>query len=279
MTARDPTSPLARAEDGERRAEYGQRRPEDAECRSALSSQRVKVSLFITCLADQLFPEVGVSTVRVLRKLGCEVDFPKLQTCCGQPAFNAGFAGEARSIARNMLDAFESSEHVVAPSGSCVGMVKHYYPELFASDAALERRARDLAARTWELSQFLVDVLGRDDLGARFPHRATYHPSCHASRLLGAREEPLRLLANVKGLELVPLERAEDCCGFGGLFSVKLPDVSAAMLAEKCEHVADAKPEYVIGTDMGCLMNIAGWLSRKGSRVEAIHLANVLDHA
>jgi L-lactate dehydrogenase complex protein LldE len=238
----------------------------------------VKVSLFVTCLADQLFPEVGVSTVRVLRRLGCEVDFPKLQTCCGQPAFNAGFTHEARSISRAMLDAFESSEFVVAPSGSCVGMVKHYYPELFAGDPELERRARDLAAKTWELSQFLVHVLGRDDVGAHFPHRATYHPSCHAARLLGARTEPVKLLAKVRGLELVPLERAEDCCGFGGLFSVKLPDVSGAMLAEKCGHIAAAKPEYIIGTDMGCLMNIAGWLSRQGSNVEAIHLARVLDH-
>jgi L-lactate dehydrogenase complex protein LldE len=238
---------------------------------------RVKVSLFVTCLADQFFPEVGVSTVRVLRKLGCEVDFPKLQTCCGQPAFNSGFADEARSIARRMLDVFDSSEHVVAPSGSCVGMVKHF-PELFAGDAELERRARDLAAKTWELSQFLVHVLGRDDVGARFPHRATFHPSCHASRLLGARQEPLRLLANVKDLELVPLERAEDCCGFGGLFAVKLPDISGAMVAEKCEHVVAANPEYVIGGDMGCLANIVGSLSRRGSTVRAIHLACVLDH-
>jgi L-lactate dehydrogenase complex protein LldE len=238
---------------------------------------RVKVSLFITCLADRLFPEVGVSTVRVLRRMGCEVEFPRLQTCCGQPLFNSGFVDEARSVARTLLDAFESAEHVVAPSGSCVGMVKHYYPELFAHDAELARRARDLAARTWELSQFLVRVLGRDDVGAHFPHRATYHPSCHGARLLGAKDEPLRLLGKVQGLELVPLERAEDCCGFGGLFSVKLPDISGAMVAEKCDHVRAAKPEYLIGTDMGCLANIAGALSRQGSTVEAIHLASVLE--
>jgi len=156
-------------------------------------------------------------------------------------------------------------------------MVKHSFPELFAGDPTLERRARDLAAKTWELSQFLVHVLGCDDVGARFPHRATFHPSCHAARLLGARQEPLRLLANVRDLELAPLERAEDCCGFGGLFAVKLPDISGAMVAEKCEHVIATNPEYVIGSDMGCLANIAGSLSRRGSTVRAIHLARVLD--
>jgi L-lactate dehydrogenase complex protein LldE len=236
----------------------------------------VKVSLFVTCLADQWFPEVGASTVRVLRRLGCEVDFPAAQTCCGQPCFNGGFTAEARAIARHMLDVFKESEHVVAPSGSCVAMVKHF-PELFSDDAELERRARELATKTWELAQFLVHVLGRDDVGARFPHRATFHPSCHASRLLGARDEPLRLLAHVQGLELVPLERAEDCCGFGGLFSVKLPDVSGAMVAEKCGRVVATNAEYVIGGDMGCLVNIAGALSRRGSKVEAIHLAQVLE--
>lgn len=237
----------------------------------------VKVSLFITCLADQMFPEVGVSTVRVLRRLGCAVDFPRTQTCCGQPLFNSGSVDDARGVARTLLDAFESAEHVVAPSGSCVGMVKHYYPGLFAGDAELERRARELAAKTWELSQFLVHVLGREDVGAHFRHRATYHPSCHGARLLGAKEEPLRLLGKVSGLELVPLERAEDCCGFGGLFSVKLPDISGAMVAEKCSHVLATKPEYLIGTDMGCLVNIAGALSRQGSKVQAIHLASVLE--
>jgi L-lactate dehydrogenase complex protein LldE len=243
----------------------------------------VRVSLFITCLADQIYPDVGASTVRVLRRLGCSVDFPRAQTCCGQPPFNGGFREEARAIARHMIDVFEASEHIVAPSGSCVAMVKHY-AELFREDgehdgdAELERRAHELAAKTWELSQFLVHVLGRDDVGARFPHRATYHPSCHASRLLGVRDEPLRLLARVQGLELVPLERAEDCCGFGGMFSVKLSDVSGAMVAEKCGRVIASKAEFVIGGDMGCLANIAGSLSRNGSKVRAIHLAQVLEH-
>jgi L-lactate dehydrogenase complex protein LldE len=237
----------------------------------------MNVSLFITCLADQVFPEVGVSTVRLLRRLGCTVDFPRAQTCCGQPLFNAGHVDDAREVARTLLDAFEKSEHVVAPSGSCVGMVKHYFPELFDGDRELGERALRLAAKTWELSQFLVHVLHVDDVGARFPHRATFHPSCHASRLLGAKDEPLRLLACVKDLDLAPLERAEDCCGFGGLFAVKLPDISSAMAGEKCDHVLATRPEYVIGSDMGCLMNIAGMLSRRGSPVRAIHLAQVLE--
>jgi L-lactate dehydrogenase complex protein LldE len=237
----------------------------------------MNVSLFITCLADQVFPDVGVSTVRLLRRLGCTVDFPRAQTCCGQPLFNAGCVADARGVARTLVDAFEHSEHVVAPSGSCVGMVKHYFPEIFEGDPELAPRARQLAAKTWELSQFLVHVLGVEDVGARFPHRATFHPSCHASRLLGAKDEPLRLLARVKGLDLAPLERAEDCCGFGGLFAVKLADISGAMVAEKCDHVMATKPEYVIGSDMGCLMNIAGMLSRRGSPVRAIHLAQVLE--
>jgi len=218
----------------------------------------MNVSLFITCLADQVFPEVGVSTVRLLRRLGCTVDFPRAQTCCGQPLFNAGHVDDARAVARTLVDAFE-------------------HAELFGDDRELGPRAERLAAKTWELSQFLVHVLHVDDVGARFPHRATFHPSCHASRLLGAKDEPLRLLARVKDLDLAPLERAEDCCGFGGLFAVKLPDISSAMAGEKCDHVLATRPEYVIGSDMGCLMNIAGMLSRRGSPVRAIHLAQVLE--
>lgn len=237
----------------------------------------MKVSLFITCLADQCFPEVGVSTVRLLRRLGCDVDFPRAQTCCGQPMYNGGFTSEARSVARTMLDAFESAEYVVTPSGSCASMVHHGLPDLFAGEADLARRAQELAHKTFELSQFLVHVLGVEDVGARFPHRATYHAACHGARLLGAKDEPLRLLRNVKGLVLVPLARAEDCCGFGGLFAVKLPDISGAMAGEKADRVLETEAEYLVSTDMGCLAHIGGHLAQRGTPVPTLHLAQVLE--
>jgi len=239
----------------------------------------MRVALFVTCLVDQLHPEVGVSMVRLLRRLGCTVEFPRDQTCCGQPPFNSGFRGESRRIARTWLDAFADADCIVTPSGSCGGMVRHGYPELFADQPDLAAQARRLAARTHELSQFLVHVLRVTDLGARFPHRVTYHPSCHGTRLLGVQDEPLRLLRAVAGLELVPLPRAEDCCGFGGLFSVKLPDLSGAMVGEKVDHIAATNAEYLVGTDMGCLMNITGHLRQRGVPVQALHLAELLEQA
>lgn len=236
----------------------------------------MKVALFVTCLVDQLFPEVGVSTVRLLRRLGCEVAFPPAQTCCGQPAHNCGYAREARTLAAGMLEAFEGHEHVVTPSGSCAGMVQHAFPQLFADDARLAARARDLARRTHELSRFLVHVLGVEDVGARFPHRVTWHPGCHGTRLAGVGDEPLRLLRRVAGLELVPLPRAEDCCGFGGLFSVELGDVSGAMAAEKVEHVQASGAEWLVSGDAGCLMSVGGALRRRASPVRTLHLSQVL---
>jgi L-lactate dehydrogenase complex protein LldE len=239
----------------------------------------VKASLFITCLADQLYPEVGLSVVRVLRKLGCEVDFPEAQVCCGQPAFNAGYPDEARVVARTLLEAFEASEYVVSPSGSCTGMIHHYYEELFRDDPEQLSRARRLRAKTYEFSQFLRGVLGVTRLAARLPARVTYHPSCHGSRLLGVREEPLELLNLVSELELRPLTRCEDCCGFGGTFSVKLSELSAAMADEKASHVAATGADYLVGTDMGCLMNIAGRMQRRRIAVQPLHLAELLDRA
>ncbi len=236
----------------------------------------IKVSLFITCLVDQLYPQVGVSMVRLLRRLGCTVEFPAAQTCCGQPAFNGGYVDEARSVARTMLDAFEDAEYVVTPSGSCAGMVHHYYPELFAGRSDLAKRAERLKHNTYEFSQFLVNVLGKTDVGASFPHRVTYHPSCHGARLLGVQDEPLALLRAVRRLELVPLPNAEDCCGFGGTFAVKLGDISGAMVREKVDHVLETSPQYLVGTDMGCLMNIAGHLTQRGAPVKSIHLAELL---
>jgi L-lactate dehydrogenase complex protein LldE len=237
----------------------------------------MKVTLFVTCLVDQVRPEVGVATVRLLRRLGCEVAFPRAQTCCGQPFWNAGFRAEARAVARGLLDACEGAEAVVAPSGSCAGMVRHAFAGLFAGDPALEARARDLAARTHELSQFLVGVLGVEDVGATLAGRATYHPSCHATRICGVGAEPLRLLARVRGLELVPLERSEDCCGFGGSFSVDQPDVSAAIAAEKASRVVASGATCVVSTDVGCLLNLDGVLRRRGAPVRALHLAEVLE--
>jgi len=235
-----------------------------------------RVSLFVTCLADQLYPEVGLSTVRLLRRLGCEVDFPEGQLCCGQPAYNSGYSAEARRVARGLLAAFADAEYVVSPSGSCSGMLCHSYQTLFAGDDELVARARALAEKTYELSQFIVGVLGVKDVGARFPHRVTYHPSCHGARLLGVRDEPLELLRHVQGLELVPLARAEDCCGFGGTFAVKLASLSAAIADEKVSHVLETEAEYLIGSDLGCLMSIGARLSHRGSAVPALHLAELL---
>ena len=237
----------------------------------------MKVALFVTCLCDQIYPEVGVATVRLLRRLGCEVEFPRAQTCCGQPLWNSGYAREAREIARGMLDAFDEAEHVVTPSGSCAGMIAHSYAELFANDPVLLPRARALAAKTRELAQFLVHDLGVDDVGARFAHKVTYHPACHGTRLLGVKDEPLRLLSRVEGIEIVPLTRAEDCCGFGGLFAGQHGAISGAMVGEKVERIEATAAPFVVGTDMGCLMNIAGLLRRRGSRVRALHLAQVLE--
>lgn len=236
----------------------------------------MKVSLFITCLADQFFPNVGVATVRLLRRHGCTVDFPRVQTCCGQPAFNSGYVDEARQVAATMLDAFDDADYVVSPSGSCVGMIHHYYPELFRDDAELLERARRLIDKTYEFSQFMVNVLGVTDVGGVFPHRVTYHPSCHGSRLLGVKDEPMRLLKSISGIELVPLPHAEDCCGFGGTFAVKMSEMSGAMVAEKADHVMETEASYLVGTDMGCLMNIAGHLKRRGEQVETMHLAELL---
>lgn len=237
----------------------------------------MRVALFVTCLIDTLHPEVGVATVRLLRRLGCEVTFPREQTCCGQPAHNCGYATEARAVAEHWLSTFRDCEAVVCPSGSCTGMIRHSYGELFAGNDSALRDWRALEARTFELSQFLVHQLGVRDVGASFPHRVTYHPSCHGMRLCGVRDEPLELLRHVRGLELTPLERAEDCCGFGGMFAVKQDEISAAVAAEKCDHVERTAAPYLVGTDVGCLMNIAGMLRRRRIAVGALHLAQVLD--
>ncbi len=236
----------------------------------------MNVALLITCLGDALFPHVGVATVRLLRRLGCTVEFPEAQTCCGQPHFNSGYHHDCRDLARNVLKIFGRYPAVVVPSGSCAAMVKVEYPELFHDDAIWRERAENLAQRTYELSDFLVNVLGREDVGAAFPGRATYHMACHL-RGLGLKDEPQRLLAHVRGLEMVPLERYDECCGFGGSFAVRYPDISGAIVDDKAQFAEATRVDALISTDAGCLMNIAGRLRRRNSRLKVLHLAEVLE--
>lgn len=235
----------------------------------------MKVSLFITCLSDAIYPRVGEAMVRLLARYGIELHFPQVQTCCGQPAFNSGYWDEARKSAHTILDAFEDSDFVIAPSGSCTGMI-HHYPKLFENDPVNLERAKHLQSKSYEFTQFLVQVLGVTDIGATFPHKVTYHPSCHGSRLLGIKSEPMELMKHVRGLELVPLPYAEDCCGFGGTFAVKMTDISGAMVTEKADHVLETEAEVLVGLDMGCLMNIGGNLRYRNEPVKVMHLAELL---
>src|SRR6267142_240843 len=236
------------------------------------------VSLLVTCLGDALFPEVGVATVRLLRRLGVRVDFPQAQTCCGQPHFNSGYHDDARDLARHTIAAFANSPRVVTPSGSCAAMVKLEYPELFHADPVWHARAVDLANRTHELSDFLVNVMKVEDVGARFEGSVTYHMACHL-RGLGLLTEPIRLIQKVRGLQYVPLERYDECCGFGGSFAVRFPEISGAMVNDKAAFIAKTGADIVIATDAGCLMNIGGCLRRRQSAVRIMHLAEVLAHS
>jgi L-lactate dehydrogenase complex protein LldE len=229
----------------------------------------------ITCLGDALFPDVGVATVKLLRRLGVEVDFPQAQTCCGQPHFNSGFHQDARMLARHTIRSFAGDHLVVTPSGSCAAMVKLEYPELFNDDLVWHGRAEDLARRTHELSDFLVNILGIDDVGASFRGKATYHMACHL-RGLGLVTEPERLLKKVRGLVFVPLERYDECCGFGGSFAVRYPGISGAMVTDKASFIEKTGADIVVTTDAGCLMNIGGCLRRRASSVKFMHLAEVL---
>ncbi len=235
----------------------------------------MKVSLFITCISDAVYPRIGEAMVKLLARYGVTLDFPSVQTCCGQPAFNSGYWDEARQSALTILQAFQRSDFVIAPSGSCVGMI-HHYPKLFEHDPVYYKMARELQSKSYEFTQFLVQVLGITDLGAAFPHKVTYHPSCHGSRILGIRNEPMQLMQNVKDMELIPLPFAEDCCGFGGTFAVKMADISGAMVTEKVDHVLETEAEVLTGLDMGCLMNIAGNLRYRNQPVRVMHLAELL---
>lgn len=236
----------------------------------------MRVALFVTCLGDLFYPEAGVATVRLLRRLGLEVDFPQAQTCCGQPAFNAGFRAQAHAVAQRHLALLADYEYVVVPSGSCTAMMRVFYPELFADDPTLAAQATSLAQRTYELTEFLVKVVGVERVGAAFSGKVAYHASCHLLRELGVADEPRRLLAQVEGAEIVPFELAEQCCGFGGTFAVKYPEISDAMLQKKIASIKDAGADALVSCDAGCLMHIAGRLHRQGEALQIMHMAELL---
>lgn len=223
-----------------------------------------------------IFANVGKNTVEILERLGCEVDFPTAQTCCGQPAYNSGYLQEAKQAMKQIMMAFQDSEYVVGPSGSCVGMLKEY-PAIFKGDPEWEQMAVELANKSYEITQFLVEVLGVIDVGSTFKGRVTYHPSCHMTRILGVKDAPQILLKNVKGVELIELPVKEDCCGFGGTFSVKNSEISQEMVKEKSRHVLETNADYLVGADMGCLMNIGGRMRREGKNVKVIHITEILN--
>ena len=237
---------------------------------------KTRVALFITCLADQFLPHVGESVVRILRRMDVEVSFNPAQTCCGQPAFNTGFRDEARSVAARVLDLFDDADYIVAPSGSCTSMVRVFYPELFANDPARLAKCAQLRERFFEFSEFLVNVLKVEDVGASFPHRVTYHDSCHLLRELGVGEAPRKLLQKVRGIDFIEMQDQKLCCGFGGTFSVKFPEVSVPMGEDKVRAAQETGAEYLVAADGGCLMHISGLIHRKGLPLKTLHLAEVL---
>ena len=239
-------------------------------------TRRPRVGLFVTCLVDLFRPSVGFAAVKLLADAGCDVDVPTRQTCCGQPAYNSGDKATAQDLARRTIAAFEGHDYVVVPSGSCAGMLKLHYPELLADDADWKARATAFANKVHELTAFLVNVRGVTRVEATLEARATYHDSCSGLRELGVREQPRALLRTVKGLELVELVDADVCCGFGGTFAVKYPDISNAIVERKAEHVAATGADILLAGDLGCLMNMAGKLSRQGRPIAVRHVAEVL---
>jgi L-lactate dehydrogenase complex protein LldE len=236
---------------------------------------RPRVGLFVTCLVDLMRPSVGFAAVKLLEDAGCIVEVPS-QTCCGQPAFNSGDRRTAQAIAAQTIDAFSSYDYVVAPSGSCAGMIKAHFPELFADDPNLAGRAEALAAKTYELVSFLVDVMGVTAVNAHVEGQATYHDSCSGLRELGVKRQPRQLLASVEGLSLTEMNENEVCCGFGGTFAVKYGEISNAIVEKKAENIVASGARMLLAGDLGCLMNMAGKLSRQGSPVEVRHVAEVL---
>jgi L-lactate dehydrogenase complex protein LldE len=236
----------------------------------------MKVTLFATCLVDMFQSSVGKATVELLEHLGCEIEFPESQTCCGQPSYNSGYVKETKEAMKRMIETFKDAEYIVSPSGSCAYMFQEY-PHVFKDDPVWEPKAKELAEKTYELTQFIVEVLKVEDVGATFEGRVTYHTSCHMTRLLGVKEPPITLLKNVKGLHLTDLPGKEQCCGFGGTFSVKMAQISEQMVDEKVRHVEETGAEYLIGADAGCLMNIGGRIGRQGKPIKVLHIAEVLN--
>lgn len=240
--------------------------------------RNLTVALFPTCVNDVMFPKTPQHVTMLLERLGCKVVFPKQQTCCGQAFTNTGYFDQAMPSVRTFVEAFEDYDYIVGPSGSCIGAVRHQH-EMLARDAGDEKladRVADIVPRVYDISEFIVDVLGTTDVGAYFPHKVTYHPTCHSMRVAKVGDKPLQLLQAVEGIEFVPLPEAEQCCGFGGTFAVKNPDVSIAMVKDKAQHVLETGAEYVVAGDNMCLMNIGGALKRDGKKVRPIHLAEVL---
>ena len=229
----------------------------------------MRVSMFATCLTDMFYADAAEAMVRLLRRQGVKVDFPMDQTCCGQPAFNSGYRDEARSMARQWLKAFQNADYVVAPSGSCVAMVRKHYPDLLPE-------AKEIAARTYEFTEFLVDVLKVEDLGAELNAKVAIHHSCHTFRELGVKEQPTKLVQNIKGIELVEIPDWERCCGFGGTFSVKMDEISEAMVTDKVAAIGSTGCDIVTGCDNSCLMNIGGRINREGRPIKVMHVAELL---
>jgi len=236
----------------------------------------MRVKLFGTCLVDSFFPEVGESVLRLFRRFGVTAVFPRKQTCCGQPAFNAGYADDARAVASHFLSVFDGDDPIVTPSGSCAAMVKHRYPHLFRTDPDMQAKAERAAGRVYELTQFLVRFLRVQEAGLAGEGSVTYHSSCHLARDLGVRDEPLILLQSMKGVRFVPMPDASRCCGFGGTFMAKLPEISCALADEKADSIVATGADAVTGCDAGCLMNIADAMRKRGNPVQVKHIAQVL---
>jgi len=235
-----------------------------------------KVGLFVTCLVDMMRPSVGFAAVKLLEAAGCEVTVPQLQTCCGQPAYNSGDNKDAFSVAKITLAAFEDFDYVVAPSGSCAGMIKDHYPDLFVNDPELSMKAQSLSRRTFELISFLVDIMKVDRVEAKYNGKITYHDSCSGLRELGIKSQPRQLLATVDGLEIEEMQGAEVCCGFGGTFCVKYPEISNKMVLDKTIDITQSGADTLLAGDLGCLMNMAGKLKREGSAIKVYHVAEIL---
>ncbi|MBS5594447.1 MAG: (Fe-S)-binding protein [Clostridiales bacterium] len=243
----------------------------------------MKIHLFTQCMVDMFYPQVGIAAVEVLERLGCDIVVPEKQACCGQPMINSGYVQASKAAMKNTISAFEDAEYIVSLSGSCAFAMKHEYPQLFKDEPSWQMRAAKMADKIYEFTDFIVNVLGVTDVGARLNKKVTYHKSCHATRLLGVSEEPLTLLKNVKGLEYIELDKADRCCGFGGTFSVKQPEISEQIVAEKAQYIINSGADVLCGADQACLMNIAGRLDRMKDMgqmphpVKVMHIAEVLN--